>query len=233
MRAPKAWPNYQREEDYYIEGLLIWLDADTLIREKTNNAKSLNDFAHIFFGIRDGDWNVATYNFADVVTALNSVLPYDWAKFLRTRLDGHSPGAPIDGLTRGGWRLTYTAEKSAMQKAEEGMRNGSSFAYSLVLDMGEDGLIENVQWDGPAFHAGLAAGTKLIAVNGQALDDNDDLAGAVTHAATSKSPIEMLIRDGKQFRTVKIDYHGGLRFLHLERIPNTPDRLTDILSPVK
>jgi predicted metalloprotease with PDZ domain len=90
-----------------------------------------------------------------------------------------------------------------------------------------------VQWDGPAFQAGLARGTKLLAVNGTALDDASDLAAAITRAKTDKAPIELLIRDGKHFRTLKVDYHGGLRYPHLERIPGTPDRLDDILAPLK
>ena len=33
------------------------------------------------------------------------------------------------------------------------------------------------------------------------------------------------------FRTIAFDYHDGLRYPHLERIPGTPDRLGDILAP--
>ncbi len=232
-RRPLAWPNFQRHEDYYNEGLLIWLDADTLIREKSNNTRSLNDFARHFFGIKDGDWGVVTYNFNDVVAALNDVQPYDWTNFLRTRLDTNGPGAPLDGITRGGWRLVYTAEPSAMQKAREHLRKMTSFDYSLGLTLGREGAVTNVQWDSPAYHAGLAIGVKLIAVNGLAFDDAGDLATAITAAKTTQTPIELLIRDGKHFRTVKIDYHSGLRYPHLERMKDTPDRLDDILAAIK
>lgn len=233
LRHPLAWEEWQRDEDYYLEGLLMWLDADTLIREKTDGAKSLNDFARSFFGIEDGDWGVATYEFNDVVKALNDVVPYDWARFLRARLDGHGPGAPLDGLKRGGWRLAYTAEPSAMEKAFDGTRKMTSFAYSLGLRVDGDGGIDGVLWDSPAFRAGLAAGTKLIAVNGLAYDDADQLGKAIALAKGTAAPIELLVRDGQHFRTVKIGYHDGLRYPHLERIPNTPDRLDDILAPVK
>ncbi|HTZ69217.1 MAG TPA: peptidase M61 [Acetobacteraceae bacterium] len=233
MRRPLAWRSYQREEDYYTEGALIWLDADTLIREKSNGARSLTDFAQKFFGDHDGSWVTETYNFNDVVDALNAVQPYDWAHFLRTRLDGHPNGPPLDGLTRGGYKLVYTDEKSGFQKSEEGRRKGADFTYSIGLSVGEENAINSVQWGGPAFRAGLARGPKIIAVNGLALDDADDLATAITAAKTSAAPIELLVQDGKHFRTVKIDYHGGLRYPHLERIPGTPDRLDDILAPLK
>jgi len=45
QRRPQPWSSYQRSEDYYREGSLIWLDADTLIRERTGGKKSLDDFA--------------------------------------------------------------------------------------------------------------------------------------------------------------------------------------------
>ena len=34
-RRSLPWGNWQRSEDYYSEGQLIWLDVDTLIREKS------------------------------------------------------------------------------------------------------------------------------------------------------------------------------------------------------
>jgi predicted metalloprotease with PDZ domain len=232
-RRPLAWRSYSREEDYYVEGLLIWLDADTLIREKSNGARSLSDFAKLFFGVDDGSWVTHPYTFDDVVTALNTVQPNDWAGFLRTRLDGHGPGAPLDGLARGGWKLVYTDEPSAMQKGEEAVRKGSDFTYSLGLTLGEEGAVAGVLWGGPAFNAGIAKGVKLIAVNGLAFDDAEDLSRAIKAAKGGHAPIELLLRDGSHFRDVKIDYHGGLRYPHLERIANTADRLGDILAPMK
>ena len=233
QRRPLAWRTFSRAEDYYVEGLLIWLDADTLIREKTNNAKSLSDFARAFFGINNGSFVTVPYKFEDVVAALNGVLPYDWTNFLRSRLDGNPAGAPLDGLTRGGWKLAYTATPSTMQKSMEGRRKSADLTYSLGLSVGHEGMLSSVQWDGPAFKAGLAAGGKLIAVNGMAFDSPGDLVEVVKQSTTEKGPIELLLRYGNHFQDVKIDYHGGLRYPHLERVPGTPDRLDDILAPLK
>ena len=230
---PSAWRSWSRFGDYYTEGLLIWLDADTLIREKSNGAHSLSDFAKLFFGIDDGSSVTRTYSFDDVVQALNQIQPYDWAGFLRARLDGHGPGAPLDGLTRGGWRVVYTAEKSPLEKAVDGRRHGADFTYSLGLTLGSEGAITGVLWGGPAYNAGIARGTKLIAVNGLATEGASSLADAISLAKTDKAPIELLLRDGNHFRDLKIDYHGGLRYPHLERIDGTPDRLSDILAPLK
>ncbi|MGZ3298635.1 MAG: M61 family metallopeptidase, partial [Asticcacaulis sp.] len=236
-RAPQNWRSFQRSEDYYNEGLLIWLDADTLIREKTDGKRSLDDFARGFFGIDNGDWGEATYSFDDVVAALNAVYPYDWASFLRARLDrfgkGQPMGAPLDGLARGGYRLTYSETPSDYYKAVETTRKSTNLSYSLGLSVSsKDAAITDVMWDGPAYKAGLAPGTVLIAVNGKAYDP-DLLKEAVTAAKTSKAPIDLLIKVDDNYKTVAIDYHGGLRYPVLERIEGTPDRLGDIIAEKK
>ncbi len=77
-RRSLPWGNWQRSEDYYSEGQLIWMDVDTLIRQKSGNKRSLDDFANAFFGVNDGDWGTLTYTRAELVATLNKVEPYDW-----------------------------------------------------------------------------------------------------------------------------------------------------------
>lgn len=229
-RQPQAWNSWQRSEDYYSEGQLIWLDADTLIREQSKGKKSLDDFARAFFGMNDGAWkDPLTYDFDEVVKTLNAVHPHDWAAFLRQRLDGNGPGAPLDGVTRGGYRLVYSATPSDYTKTEEARRRITDLTYSLGLVLNKDGEFTAVQWEGPAFKAGLADGLKLIAVNGVAYD-GDRLKEAVTAAKGGRTPIELLVKDGDRYRTVAVAYHDGLRYPRLERIAGTPARLDDILA---
>ncbi|MBR7620027.1 M61 family metallopeptidase [Phenylobacterium sp. 20VBR1] len=231
-RRPQAWTSWQRSEDYYSEGQLIWLDADTLIREQSKGKKSLDDFAKAFFGVNDGDWSQLTYDFDEVVRTLNAVQPYDWAGFLRTRLDGHGPGAPLDGLKRGGYRLIYTDTPTDYAKSDETRRKSTDLTYSLGLSLNKDGEFTAVQWEGPAFKAGLTDGMKLIAVNGLVYDA-ERLKDAVTAAKGGKQPLELLVKAGERYRTVKLDYHDGLRYPRLERIAGTPARLDDILAARK
>ncbi|CAN5145015.1 M61 family metallopeptidase [soil metagenome] len=235
MRQPKGWLSWQRDEDYYVEGQLIWLDADTLIREKTNGRKSLDNFAKAFFGINDGAFNEAPYTFEDVVAALNGVVENDWATFLRTRLDGHGQtpdtrGAPLDGLTRGGYRLVYTDTKSPWQKTLEGGLHRNNYMYSLGLQTNGENNVTAIQWDGPAFKAGLAIGMQIVAVNGDSASA-ERLSDAITAAKGTDKPIELIVKDGDHYRTVSFDYHDGLRYPHLERIPGAPDRLGDLYAP--
>lgn len=228
-RRPQGWRSWQRAEDYYSEGLLIWLDADTLIREKTNGQKSFDDFAKAFFGVEPGRFVPLTYTFDDVVAALNGVVEHDWATFLKTRAYETTSSAPLDGVARGGWRLVYGDEENAyLSKAYAGNQM-SSFIYSLGFSFDAANLLTEVQWDGPAFNAGLKTGDQLVAVNDQALTA-DKLKKAVIAAEDGKAPIRLLVKSGDRYRTVELDYHGGLRIPRLERVESSADRLGDILT---
>jgi predicted metalloprotease with PDZ domain len=229
---PSSWPNYQRGTDYYVESELMWLDADTLIREKSGGQRSLDDFAKRFFGIKDGSFVPDTYTFDDVVQALYAVEPHDWAAFLRQRLDGHGPGAPLDGLARGGYKLVYTDTESDYEKSIDGLGKVTDLQFSLGVLIGKEGALAAVSWDGPAFKAGLTEGTQLVAVNGESYD-LDALKEAIKAAKTGAAPIELLVKAKDQYRTVRIDYHDGLRYPHLERIEGKPALLDQILEARK
>jgi predicted metalloprotease with PDZ domain len=231
-RSPLGWISWQRAEDYYSEGELIWLDADTKIRELSGDKRSLDDFARNFFGVRDGSHEAFPYTFEDVVHALNTVQPFDWAPFLRARLDGHGPGAPLDGLTRSGWTLVYTEQPSDYSKDADAYRKITDFTYSLGFAIDNDGRLVNVLWGSPAFKAGLTGGFNLLAVNGRAYKP-ELLKTAITAAKSGNEPIELLFKKDDRFRTERIDYHGGLKYPHLQRIEGTPDRLEAIFAPLK
>jgi predicted metalloprotease with PDZ domain len=230
MRRPLPWRSWERSEDYYSEGQLMWLDADTLIREKSGDSKSLDDFAHLFFSVNNGSFVPVTYTFDDVVKALNMVQHYDWAAFLRARLDGHGPGAPLDGLSRGGYKLVYRDTPSDYFKAAEARRKVTDLTYSLGMVIAGEGRLSDVLWEGPAYKGGLTMGTQIIAVDGIAFD-SDRLKATVQDARQSGAAIELLVKSGNRFRSVKLDYHDGLRYPHLERDGSAPARLDQILAP--
>jgi predicted metalloprotease with PDZ domain len=227
-RSPEPWRNWQRSEDYYTEGLLIWLDADTLIRERSGGKRSLDDFAHRFFGVDDGSWTELSYTFDDVVAALNATEPFDWAKFLHDRLTGHGPGAPLDGITRGGYKVVYTDTPSDFAKTADATAKRIDLNYSLGLSVDKDGALTTVMWGGPAFKAGLTVGTVILSVDGDAYD-GDVLKRAVAAAKTG-APVELIVKTADRFRTVKIDWNGGLRYPHLERTGTGPAQLDAIIA---
>ena len=231
-RQPQPWGTFQRSEDYYSEGALIWLDADTWIREQSNGRRSLDDFAKAFFGVEDGNWDPAPYTFDDIVRTLNEVQPNDWATFLRTRLDavGADAPMPLDGIERGGYRLVFKEEPNAYQKALYTEYGRNDFQYSLGIRTDNANRISLVRWGSPAFEAGLTSGWEVVAVNGRAASA-EAISEAITASKGTTTPIEMMLRKGERFRTIRFDYHDGLRYPHLERIEGTPDRLGDILAP--
>jgi predicted metalloprotease with PDZ domain len=233
-RRPLSWPDFQRFEDYYDEGALIWLDADTLIRERSAGKRSLDDFARAFFGVHDGSFVTDTYTFGDVVKALNAVEPYDWAAFLAVRVDGVGRPAPLGGVSRGGYELRFTEAPGDYQAESDDQRKRTSLWFSIGVDIDEKekpGEIATVRWDGAAFMAGLTEGTEILAVNGTAYAA-DVLKGAIRAAkGPNGPPIELIVKTGERFHVVQLDYHDGLRYPHLERNAALPARLDDILAP--
>jgi len=226
-RRPQAWLSWQRSEDYYSEGLLLWLDADSLLRQLSGGARSMDDFARAFFGVNDRDWGELTYTFDDLVKTLNSVQPYDWAKFLRDRLENTSQHAPLDGLTRGGYELVYTDTPTEWTKGYEKQRKVTDLSYSGGFVLSRDGEFVGVVWDSAAFNAGLTVGTKLVAVDGRSYDA-DDLKASIK---AKKSPLSLLVRTGDIYRTVVFDYAGGLRYPKLSKTGTGAGSLDALLLP--
>ncbi len=227
-----AWGNWRLSQDYYQEGQLIWLDADTTIRKLTSNQKSLNDFAAIFLG-KGGNtsWEVVPYDFNEVVADLNQVVKYDWANFLTERLTSHSPHAPLGGIENGGYKLVYTETPTSFEKAALGMRGAVDVRYSLGLSVGRDGTISDVTFFGPAFKQGFGPGDKIIAVNGHAFSGGV-LVQAIKDAKTTTTPIEFITTRKDEYIVRHIDYHDGEKYPHLERDTSKPDYLGDILKPM-
>ena len=226
-RRPQAWRSWQRSEDYYNEGALIWLDADSLIREQSHGARSLDDFARAFFGVKDRDWGELTYNFDDVVHTLNQVQPSDWAAFLKARVEQASDRAPLDGFARGGYRLVYTDTPTEWFKSNEKARKMIDLSYSGGLTLGKEGEIIGVAWDSPAFNAGLTVGTKIIAVNSRAFE-LDHLKAALK---AKKTPVSLLVKTGDIYRTVDLNYNGGLRYPKLEKTGAGSSTFDALLAP--
>ncbi len=222
--------SWLRSLDYYEEGQLLWLDVDTLIRERTGGARSLDDFARAFFGVDDGDMTVSTYDFEDVVSALNAVTPYDWASFINTRLDAHDR-PPLEGLARSGWRLVFEPQPSAYVTAYEKDAETSLLTFSLGAEIGRDGAVKEALWDGPLFRAGVIAGTRIVKVAGKPYAPETLKAAIIAAAKPGASPIVLSVKADDQVRVARVAYHGGLKYPRLRRLMQTPDRLQQILSP--
>jgi predicted metalloprotease with PDZ domain len=225
-----AWTNWRRAQDYYQEGELLWLDADTTIRQLTHGKKSLDDFCVKFLAVGgDTGPEVVPYTFDDVVAALNAVAPYDWQGFLAERLQSHAGDAPLGGIEHAGYRLVYTAEPTAYEQAWLDKEKKIDAWFSLGLLVFTTGQIDDVRMGSPAFHAGLGPGTKLVAIDGRAFT-SEVLKQAIREAKTR--PIELIVSNDNEFRTVRLDYHDAEKYPRLERVQGTPDLLDEILKPL-
>lgn len=236
--TPLIWQSWQRGFDYYPESDLIWLDADTKIRQMSNGQKSLDDFAKLFFGTNNGSYVTVTYTLEDLVKAMNTVQPYDWTGFFRERVYEVAPEVPENGIKQGGYRLVYNdAEPDWIKHADPSRQ--TSFSTSLGFTVagqggpnpGPPGAITDVVWDSPAFKAGITPDMQVQGVNDQAFNVAN-LRQAILTAEKNNSPIKLLLKRDDQFLTVTVDYNGGLRYPHLERVEGTPDLLDSVLAPV-
>ncbi|WP_206238137.1 M61 family metallopeptidase [Novosphingobium terrae] len=230
-RRPKPFATMDRNEDYYTEGALVWVEADQIIREGTGGKKGLDDFAKVFFGIKNGDWGEVPYEFEDVVTALNTVYPHDWASFLKTRFQTPGQPVPLTGIEKGGYKLVWKEEPNPYEKGRIGMsKGGVSLSYSLGVGIDKEGKVTSTVWGSPAFNAGLVTGAKIVGINGRSYDA-DDMKAAVTAAKTSNQPISLVVQRGDRVQTIAIDYHGGLRYPWLEKTVKGEAGLDLLLAP--
>lgn len=232
----RAWWNWKRGQDYYQEGELLWLDADTLIRKLSGNKKSLDDFQKIFLG-KGGNTGptIVTYSFEELVQDLNAVVPYDWATFLHDRVDKVNPHADLAGIELGGYKLVYKEKPSASEKmmssSEGPRRRGLDCWFSLGLEISAEGNINDVRWNGPADKARLAPGEKIIAVNGR-IFSSDALKQAIRAAKGNTDPIHLIVQAESLVSTIDLDYHDGERYPALERVEGTPAYLDEIIKPL-
>jgi predicted metalloprotease with PDZ domain len=229
-RRPKPFPSWHRGEDYYGEGMLIWLDADSIIRERTGGRRSIDDFARAFFGVNPGDQGINTYTFDDVVRTLNGIAPYDWAGYLRQRVERTGP-APLDWVKRGGYRLVYRDTPTPYFKSRESNRKMVDLTYTIGITLDKEGEVSGVAWDSPLFNEGVTTGTKILAVNGRAYSA-DEIKGAITGAKGGKTPIRLIVKKGDRYRTIDLPYYGGLRYPVLEKVGTGPSYLDTLLAPL-
>ena len=230
-RRPEPWGSYQRNENYYVEGLLIWLEADAIIRRGTANKRGMDDFARAFFGIRDGDWGNLPYTRADVIATLNAVYPHDWTGFLRDRVDAVAPRAPLAGITMSGYELRYTDEPNGASKAfAKGGSGGADFLYSLGFGVDKDAKLSSVQWGSPAFNAALRGGDQLIAVGERAYSE-EALKDAVVAAKDGRTPVRLTVKRGDAVKVYAIAYSGGLRYPRLVKVGKGDGPLDLLLKP--
>jgi predicted metalloprotease with PDZ domain len=229
--ATEDWSNWRRGTDFYEEGELLWLDVDATLRTLTKDKKSMNDFCLVFHGGPGGAPAMKPYTFEDVVATLNGLVPYDWAGFLRSRLDGTSTKTPIEAVENSGWKLVYDEEPNAMEALANALGKRLDLSLTIGMTVSDDGMVGDVIHGGPAYNAGIGPGMKIVAVAGKQYSP-EEMKRAIEGSKSATTPIQLIVANGAQFQTRSVDYHGGLRSPHLERDKSKPDYLSEILKPM-
>jgi predicted metalloprotease with PDZ domain len=229
--APEEWTNWRRSVDFYDEGVLLWLEVNTIIHKQTDGRKSLDDFCRVFYGGPNEGPQLKTYTFQDVVDALNQIAPYPWADFFHKRLDSTSPEAPLGGIEGSGWKVVYTDVEPPILKADEQIHSVVNAIYSIGLLLKNDGTVQDSIVTMPAYKAGIASEMKLVAVNGRAFTP-EVLRAALKASVNASQPLRLLVVNDDYYKTCDIDYHGGERYPHLVQESGRPDFLDQVLKPL-
>jgi predicted metalloprotease with PDZ domain len=223
----RAWSMLRRSQDYYQEGALIWLRVDTIIREQSNGLHSLDDFLSSFFGQRDTEPIVEPYTRADVESALSAICPYDWHSFFETRVYQPNSAPPTEGIEAAGWRLVYNDTPNRDRFLAPGFEASSFQMYSIGLSVKTDGTIADILPRTPAYEGGLGPHMVIISVNGRTFS-LENLTDAIAHPMSGK--LSLVVKNFDSVQSRDIQYAGGLRYPHLERIFERHDVLDEILG---
>ncbi|RIV86745.1 M61 family metallopeptidase [Aurantiacibacter zhengii] len=228
-RADRPWPSLSRNRDYYREAGLVWLEADQIIRSGTDGARGLDDFAADFFGGPDGEWSVSTYEYEDVVAALERTYAYDWDGFLSARIGTAGQPAPLAGIEAGGYRLVWRDEPNPWTSQARSGAAGD-FSGSLGISVDDEGNVSGTRWGSPAFDAGLTPDTTIVSVDGLSFSQAR-LAQALERAQADGVPVSLHIERGKVHSVMELPYFDGLRYPWLERTGSAEAGLDRLLAP--
>ncbi|MGN6520767.1 MAG: M61 family metallopeptidase [Dokdonella sp.] len=221
------WRDWQRREDYYVEGVLFWLDIDARLRRCSDGAKGIDDFAAAFFSAanREHGERYRGYTEGDVVAALGDVCVADWSAILHRKLDAHDDEGVLDGLAAHGWRLVFGDTPSAYFRLAEAADGVLDLNWSIGLTITPSGQVKSVAWEGPAFAAGIVPGARVTTLDGAPFTPE-----ALGQAIASRMRLRLGITfDGGKF-AADIDARMGHRYPRLDRIPGASDTLSTLLA---
>lgn len=233
LRQPSlSWFALRQGQEYYGQGALFWLEADLIIRRATGNAKTLDDFCRAFFAgpIRPvGD--PATYTRADIVAGLSALHPgQDWDALIRARIESPAESLDLGPLfALAGRRLEYAPEPTALQKKTSAKESDLNMRHSVGLRLSKEGEVTDLIPGSPADQAGLAFGTRIMAVNNLTWTA-DRMKEAVKNSA-ERGAVELIVSWQDQVRPVTIRYNGGHRWPRLSVDEGGEDLLAKIAAP--
>jgi predicted metalloprotease with PDZ domain len=222
------WNELRREQDYYFEGALLWLETDALLRDRSQGKYSLNDFCRRFLGANPSHARVVPYDLPEIVSILRDLVDIDWGAFFKRRTSQPLDSLPLDVVGQCGYRLAYAGAPSGYLAFQE--RGAVSALDSLGLSFDPTGRVATVVPGMIGDRTGLAPGMIVIGVNRKTFS-RERLLDALADSVADRK-IEFLVREGEDLRTIALDYADGPRYLEMVRDPSKPDLLAEILKPI-
>jgi predicted metalloprotease with PDZ domain len=126
----------RRYVDFYDEGALLWLDADTLIRTKTGGKKSLDDFCRKFLGANPSHARVVPYELPEILAMLRELADFDWDAFFARRISQPLDALPLEVVGRCGYRLRYATEPSDISATRNAGTSRPRFVWAELRRRG-------------------------------------------------------------------------------------------------
>lgn len=213
------WGELRRSQDYYMEGMLFWLEVDARLRSSSDQKVSIDDFCQSFFKRNQPLSSPHGYDRGEVVDTLNQLLEYDWDGLIRRRIEmvqeNFSP--EVAGLL--GYRMEFGEERQAVPPGTFRARGGADFLDSLGLVVSGDGVVTRVKLDSVGSKAGLVPGDKIITV-GEQLWSLEAMTKSVRDSR-SDGGVNLTISEGDKVKEVELPYSDGARYWRL--VPVDPD----------
>lgn len=226
--ASPSWGGLRRSQDYYMEGMLFWLEADARIRHLTKGKKSLDDFCHVFFRAQRSEKQPAPFDRAEVVKQLQSIATFDWDGLIARRIESFQQQFDPEVASLLGYRFETTSKNPKIPNNTFRQRSGVDLLDSLGLSISTAGEIKSVLLDSPADKAMLAPRQSIVAVG-----DHKWTAGRMLDAvkrAEQGSPIKLLVSEHDRIKPVQVQYYQGLVYWNLTRDDTEQDWLAEILT---
>jgi len=229
-----TWPLLRGSQDYYMEGMLFWLEVDAILRSESKQRHSIDDFCHQFFAAIEP---TATsqysppkpFNRKEIVTILNGLAQYDWDGLIKRRIESVRDGYDPQVADLLGYEFRPMTQPPNIPYNTFRYPGGVDYRDTLGMSLSYDGTVADVKLGSPADRAKFGPGTKIIGINDHRWDRNV-LAEAIENS-TDNPFINFLIEDGELLKHVQIQYDGGPKYLGLVRSAKDEDLLEKILQP--
>lgn len=229
-----TWSRLRGGQDYYMEGMLFWLEVDARLRAETQGQKSIDDFCQLFFQADMPKYTAVAsppkpFDRAEVVASLSGLADYDWDGLIRRRVESPQQVFQSDLPQLLGYRLELSKQTPRIPPTTFRFPGGIDLYDSLGMTLSGDGRVRDIMLGSPADDAKLSPGLKVVGVNNLEWSSSGMLE-ALRQAENSTQTIELLVSEDGVLRTKQLHYHDGPKYLTLLRDESRPDVLEQILE---